>query len=110
MTAKEEKNPIKKWAKNLNRHLSREDIQVANGFMKRESTPLTVRGLQIKITVTRRLIPDGMAMIKKLRVNEHWQDVEKREPLFSADGNVSWCSLYGKQYEVPHKIKNGTPI
>jgi len=46
----------------------------------------------------------------KLRVNEYWQDMEKREPLFSADGNVSWCSLYGKQYEAPHKIKNGTPV
>lgn len=77
--------------------------------MKRESTPLTVRGMQ-KTMVTHRLIPGGMAMIKKLRVNEYWQDVEKRGPLFSADGNVSWCSLYGKQYEVPHKIKNGSPI
>ena len=49
-------------------------------------------------------------MITKLRVNEYWQDVAKREPLFSADGNVSWCSLYGKQYEVPPKIKTGTLI
>ena len=66
--------------------------------------------MQIKITVTHGLIPGGMAIVKKLRVNEYWQDMEKREPLFSADGNVSWCSLYGKQYEAPHKIKNGTPV
>ena len=78
--------------------------------MKRGSTPLTVRGMQIKTTGTHGLIRGGMAIVKKLRVNEYWQDVEKREPLFSADGNVNWCSLYGKQYEVPHKIKNGTPI
>ena len=90
---------IFKWAKELNSHLIKEDIQMVDKCAVRCSISYAIREMQIKTTVTYHYTPIRMAKIQKHDTTNAGEDVEQQKLSFIAGRKAKWYSHLRRQFD-----------